>query len=347
MPAVQKFESGLISGLINYFGGKRKIAKLIAKFSIGKKFTDLFFGGGSVGLYMKAQGFEVSACDRSYLSSILGKSLLQNDFKKISPYDLHRLFMHQDSNVFTTQNYYPNLFTQRHASWIDDAIFAAEQVRDETSRYLLKLVVAKVIFSIRAFGAFTNQLYMQEWNEKNEEAIMTRSPSYYKNLSLTLWEMAEKAMTDINASIFANGKLSRFYPCDIFDFLALREPTDTIYLDPPYYGSQNYEAYYSIVNKILTGGIWHQPDISMFNSKEKYFETIERVLAECSHIPRLMFSYGGYRGIEEKNRLVEAIRTKRGAAVQLIEIPYSYSIHRTGDNGNGNHAAEILIVSDL
>lgn len=345
MPAVKHFDSGLLSGLVNYFGGKRKIAKLIAKFSVGEKFTDLFFGGGSVSLYMKAQGKEVLGCDRSYLSILLGKSLLANDSKKLSRFDLQRLFMNQETNTFCSENYYPNLFTERHASWVDDAIFAAEQVRDDTSRYLLKLVAAKVIFSLRAFGAFTNQLYMKEWNEKNEEAILTRSPSYYKNLSMSTWELANKAAEEINASIFANGKCNRFFPCDVFEFMELQEPCDTIYLDPPYYGSQNYEAYYSIINKILTLGMWHSPDVSKFNSKETYFQSITRIISQSAHVPRLLFSYGGYKGIEEKERLMDVITSIRGNAVQLVEIPYSYSIHRTG--GNGDNAPEILIVSDL
>lgn len=345
MPSAVQFKSGLLAGLVNYFGGKRKIAKLIAKFSIGKKFTDLFFGGGSVGLYMKAQGFQVNACDRSYLSSVLGHSLLSNDYKKISTPDLHRLFMRQDSNSFCAENYFPNLFTERHAEWIDDAIFAAEQVRDDVTRHLLKLVVSKVIFSLRAFGAFTNQLYMTEWNERREDAIMKRSPGYYKNLGQTTWELAYKAAQEINDSVFSNGTQSHFSSADVFDFLAAEPAADTIYLDPPYYGSQNYEAYYAIVNKILTQGAWQSPDTSKFNSKETYFNTIREIIQACENTPRMLFSYGGYAGIAEKDRLMDTIREMRGTAVQLIEIPYSYSIHRT--SGNGSNAPEILIVSDL
>ena len=62
---IRRMNSGLLNGLVNYFGGKRKLVKLIARHVVGERFTDLFFGGGSVGLYLKAQEKEVLACDRS------------------------------------------------------------------------------------------------------------------------------------------------------------------------------------------------------------------------------------------------------------------------------------------
>lgn len=345
MPAVARFESGLLSGLTNYFGGKRKIVKLIARLAVGRRFCDLFFGGGSVGLYMKAQGFEVEACDRSFLSYLVGKALLANDFKKVSRPDLQRMFLPQDANHFCTDNYFPNLFTDRHSQWIDDAVHAAEKVHDETSRSLLKLVIAKAIFHLRAFGAFTNQLYMKQWNGKDETGILKRSGSYFKNLAMTTWELAGKSAGEVNASVFPNGQVNRFFPCDVFEYLALNNPLDTIYLDPPYYGSQNYEAYYAIVNKILTGGRWSCPPVSHFNNAENYFNSIREIVSACERIPRMIFSYGGYKGAGERDRITEAIAAIRGPAVQMIEVPYQYSIHRTG--GNGDNAPEFLIVSDL
>ena len=345
MPAIAKFENGLLKGLVNYFGGKRRIVQLIARLAVGRRFTDLFFGGGSVGLYMKAQGYQVEAADRSYLSYLLGRGLLMNDNKTVTRTDLQRLFVPQVSNTFCTDNYFPNLFTERHSQWIDDAVEASDPIRDETTKATSRLVVAKAIFQLRAFGAFTNQLYMQQYNNKDEKAILKRSGSYYKNLSMTTWELASKAAEDVNASIFANGMTNRFFPCDVFEYLDLGHPIDTIYIDPPYYGSQNYEAYYAIVNRILSGGKFQIPASSMFNDKEQWFQTMTRMIEKCSRVPRLIFSYGGYNGIAERDRLVELMESLRGPSIQNITVPYTYSIHRT--SGNGAAAPEFLIVSDL
>lgn len=345
MPSVANFESGLLHGLCNYFGGKRKLVRLISKLAVGKSFCDLFFGGGSVGLYLKAQGFRVEACDRSYLSQVTGVALLQNDFKRVTRQDLQRLFMPQDANNFCTLNFYPDLFTARHSTWIDDAVAAAEKVRDETQRALAKLVIAKAIFHLRAFGAFTNKLYMRQWNGHDESGILKRSGTYFKNLALTTWELASRAAEEVNDSVFANGEINRFYAADVFSYLDQGRPIDTIYLDPPYFGSQDYERYYGSVNKILTRGEWNQPQASDFNSEARWFGSMERLIQKCSRIPRLILSYGGYEGEAEIERIQELLVRVRGQKIENVRIPYSYSIHRT--QGNGADAPEVLLVSDL
>jgi len=345
MKTVVENGSGLLNGLVNYFGGKRKIVRLIAGLARGSRFCDLFFGGGSVGLYLKAAGFEVTAVDHSFLSKVMGKAYLENRSVKLTEVDLWRFFEPWESEGHSTLlNYGGTLFTARHANFFDRAVEAAGKVRSGTLRHLLLAVVAKCVFKLRAFGAFTNVEYMKQYVDLDDSGILHRSPAYYRNLELTTSELAAESMQAVNASVFDNGKVNRFIDADVFDFLKTPVEADTLYLDPPYYGSQDYEKYYQVVNEVLTGGEWKGLPVSDFNVKSRYFESIERIIEETLHVPRVILSYGGYKGVDERDRIYKLLESKRGGRIEFVDIPYRYSIHRTSGNGAG--AREFVIVSD-
>src|SRR3990167_9306342 len=141
METVANFSSSLLNGLMGYFGGKRKIARLVAGLVKGERFLDLFFGGGAVGLYVKAAGKRVTAVDHSFFSEVIGKSLLQNRNEILKEQDLWRFFEPGDAGSdWTLMNCVPDLFSPRHAVFMDKAVSAANRVRNETTRNLLLMV---------------------------------------------------------------------------------------------------------------------------------------------------------------------------------------------------------------
>lgn len=345
MQSVKSFNNTFLNGLVAFFGGKRKIVRLIQKFTVGETFCDLFFGGGSVSLYAKATGKRVVAADRSFLSKTIAESYLTNDTLTLHQTHLDAIQLTIPAVELTRSRYVPNLFTPRHALWIDKALTYAQGLRDHKTAWLVRMLIAKFIFNLRAFGAFTNYKAMQSYNFSDHDEILHRSGSYYKNLKLTTHELSARCLKDLNASIFPNGKKCEFMPMDVFDFLKYYpNELHTIYLDPPYYGSQDYENYYNDINFILSGGSWVKPTKSRFNSQKEYFAALEEIIQLSDRSQRMIFSYGGYVGIEECEAIASLMRKYRAGHLELIKIPYAYSIHRT--SGNGNMGMEALIVSD-
>lgn len=334
-----------LDGLIGYFGGKRNIVRFIAKFVRGKTFGDAFLGGGAVSVYMKALGYQVSACDRGFVNEVTGRALLENSTTVVSKEDLNRLFAPIANSGFVFKEYYPDYFSERHAHFLDNAIARAHTVKDEALRNLLLLMLAKFILDIRSFKMFTNIKYMQAYNFKDEEEILHRSGQYYKNFEKTCHEFISEKRLDVNKSVFTNGLINKFSNMDVFDW-AKTASFDTIYIDPPYYGSDDYEGYYYLLNLILSNNSWRKLEPSVFNQKDKYVDALDELIRLCYNCGRLIFSYGGYRGMEEVDGIVASIKKHRGSRLEIVEIPVTYSIDKmTADKGK--KAREILIISDL
>jgi adenine-specific DNA methylase len=155
----------------------------------------------------------------------------------------------------------------------------------------------------------------------------------------TSYEIALECLEDINKSVFPNGKENLFYDCDVFEFLDRVRGFDTLYIDPPYYGSESYEQFYTPINKILTQGHWQKPDMSVFNKKESYMQAIRKILEVTSDVPQVIFSYGGIKGIDDIENIKNIFREVRGVEPKEMSAVINYAISaRTEGSTDGKEA---------
>ena len=134
----------MFDALLPYFGGKRRLCPVIFNHMLKhisrdnwsrSDFIDPFMGSGAVSLYAKAQGFRVACNDIAERSYIAGQSLIVNSKTLITDADIERLFVPNDANNHFIENTFcPDVFTRRHAKFLDNAFANANRPRD---KYLL------------------------------------------------------------------------------------------------------------------------------------------------------------------------------------------------------------------
>ena len=134
----------MFNALLPYFGGKRKLCPVIFRHITkylpreewqGAVFVDAFLGSGAVSLYAKAQGFRIVASDIAERSYIAGKAIIENTKSMLTNTDIHRLFVtNYNNNHLIERELVPEVFTKRHALFLDNAFANAKRAID---KYLL------------------------------------------------------------------------------------------------------------------------------------------------------------------------------------------------------------------
>lgn len=340
-----------LAGLPRWFGGKRKMANVIIGQARGKIFVDAFMGAGSISLLAKAENYEVRANDYSLISSFIGKGYLENDRITLDEFDIKRLFVKAKNNKHYCQKHYsPGLFTTRHSEFIDNVasiLNVDKQIKCETKLALYNCFLMKFIFALRPYGNFSTKFL----SEFFEHPFDTENYPEYSNTScvrdvfLPVYDLAMKIKNQVNNSVFINGKENKFYSFDIFDFLSSSySDGDTIYFDPPYYGSSAYENYYASLVSILLQKKIKIDSKNPFNSPnwEKHFN---QMLELSKKIPRWIISYGCQK--VEPEYLLEVVKKYRKKAT-LYKIPYVYSVGTIFKEYKKTLpvATEILVVAD-
>jgi len=321
-----------------YFGGKQKLAGKIISHAEGKVFIDAFLGGGSVSLWAKAKGYKVIANDYAYRSYIAGKALIENNEEKITKEDIQFLMQDvKDNNHFVEENYL-KLFLERNATFLDKAFTNLNQIENETKKCLLQLALTKFIFHIRDFSEFGNTRTIRLIREKKYDDV-----SHYSNKMKTVlfrsnYNNLNKQVGFINKGVFSNGEKNEVYQLDIFEFLK-KVKGDTIYFDPPYYGSTDYNDHMNVLDCILEQKII-KPEKSVFN-KSDWKKFTSKMFEMSEHIPTWIISFGGPKvKPEEYNELISQFRK-----TEIITFPYRYSICPTSKAYKNATANEYIIIA--
>ena len=149
----------MFKALLPYYGGKRKLCPVIFNRISkhlprdrwqGAVFVDAFLGSGAVSLYAKSQGFQIYANDIAERSYIAGKALTENNHTTLTDDDLYLLHSPKaDRQSFIQDNYAPDVFTTRHAQFLDNAFSNA-------TKPLEKYLLLKYIFAIRPYSKFSS-----------------------------------------------------------------------------------------------------------------------------------------------------------------------------------------------
>ena len=201
----------MFDALLPYFGGKRKLCPVI--FGLISKhiprenwqssvFVDAFLGSAAVSLYAKVQGFRVIANDIAERSVIAGKALLENSDTRLTDEDVYKLFLaNQENKHLIEKAFCPDVFTRRHAIFLDNAFANAKRPLDQ---YLL----LKFSFRLRPFSKYSSP---NAFNRPFEEGRFDEiKPTYTKHIQdnlASILDILKIEKARVNAGVFSNGFL--------------------------------------------------------------------------------------------------------------------------------------------
>jgi hypothetical protein len=248
----------------------------------------------------------------------------------------------KNNRHYCEKEYKGDLFTERHAKFIDNAaaiINLDNGFKDPVKKALMNVFLIKLIMYLRPYGNFTTS-YSIDFLENPETVEIPKSHSSFINSMSPTINLCYKVQEDLNKSIFYNGYPCKYTNMDVIDFLK-EVNGNTVYFDPPYYGAESYEFYYDVLNSILM-----QEDTSAGESKfnkTKWLDTFNEMLDVSQKIPNWIISFGCEK-ITPKEFL--AIVTNHRPNAILYEIPYHYSIANSDKNDNLKQHIEILITAE-
>ena len=332
-----------------YFGGKSQVLRWVFNAIAGglpraswqsATFVDAFHGGGSVALAAKRHGFRVLANDLAERSVLVGEALLVNDRVVLTAADEQRLHApHLQAEPYIAERFVPDFFLEGHARWLDNAFAHAASTADAAKRQLIRLVLMHAILRIRPFADFARTEVTQRFAEGDYDAIRSLSIGGIKRLiNLTPSRLIEGLCARVNAGVFSNGRGGHaIHRGDALDFVGAVEG-EVLYLDPPYFGSNAYEAVYRTLDQILEHR--EQPrERSAFNQAGA-IELLDALLARAAHFPVWVLSFGGGKVTHEQ--CLALVQRHRPARLMPIAIRYVYGTASHGDSGR---RSEILIVA--
>jgi len=277
----------LFEALPAYFGGKRKLANRILSFARGSVFIDAFAGGCSVSLLGKAKGYRVIANDIAERSEIVGRALIENEDIFVTEEDVVRLFEPNAGNKHFIRDNFPEQYREDMADFLDNARSNIDEYIDPVKKQAMMLLWIHMLMYYRPMSSFTHTGAVSKLEDESyDKDTIARLRERY---SQPRYDVVKKLAAVTNEGIFPNGHDNEFHRKDIFEFLKDAQG-DTIYLDPPYYGSQSYEYHYNVLDCMIAGRKI-KPEHSLFNSKHVFANT-SKLLDACKHIRTCILSVG-------------------------------------------------------
>lgn len=308
-----------------YFGGKRKLipwifgqlAQIIPPAHWSEhSFADAFVGGGSISLYVKAQGFrEVLANDWSTRSQIVIQGLLENNNVLLHQEDVLRLAQGCPAPGFVETHFASQVFSQRHARALDQLSYGLRQFQNPTKQALASLLIWHLISEYVCFSTSigtSNRPYaealdgLRDWQGLNPKRFT--DGSFSKLLNPT-WASLESLRKRINRGVFGGSPVTGYHQ-DAFGFVQQAQ-ADILYLDPPYPGTLSYESSNRVLDAILTSQ-FPQKTTSPFSQG---VDALETLLDGAQDFPIWLLSYGNHHlNLEELVALV-----KRHAGTRTVK----------------------------
>jgi site-specific DNA-adenine methylase len=320
-----------------YFGGKRRLANRILSHAQGETFIDSFMGGGSVSLLAKAKGFRVLCNDIAERSVIAGKALIENADVRISEDDIYRLFEEAEPDGFVRENF-GNYYTEEIGEFLDVSWANIQRFRDPIKQALMKLLWIRTAIYYRPLGDFSRPQVVEKMQETISEDEMTGTLlELRENYSVPLLHVLKTIADQINYGVLDNGLENRVFQKDVIDFLKGVEG-DTVYLDPPYYGSTSYENKYHVLDCMLARKLL-PVEKSRFNETSVLKHTLE-LFEAASHIPRWIISIG--QKTITRMAYMDIVRQFKS---QVEDIPITHKYHCAGNIHEDSHWHEVLLVA--
>ena len=340
------------SALPNYLGGKRRLCPVIFREIAniyptrtwpGLTFLDPFMGGGSVSPYAKAQGFRVLANDLAWRSYLIGKGIVENNDTKITDQDLGLLFAPRNGyEPFVEQNFVPHCFTEMMARFLDLALAnLREAALEETHEALLYTALIQYMTRARPGGQFTNRIHMTRVSEGNFDD-MTEGFRSNKAVRVAITSpavMMRHLQRVMNAGIIMGN--AHIFQEDALTWMP-EQKADLVYLDPPYFGSNSYEANYWILDCVLEGRPLPKYVVSPFNRRETALHSLVRMFEAANHIPTWVFSFADNPGGFSARQLCELVEDF-DRFHKVVSLGHRWSVATTEDHYEQG-AKELLMI---
>lgn len=322
-----------------YLGGKRELLSwtfghlaqaLPASEWSSLVFADAFLGGGSVSMYLKAQGPKALLVnDISNQSQWVAEGLLCNQSIRLDRSDL--FFLTQSvpdgaSPGLVESEYASSCFSLRHAKALDQWCYWKDRFHNPTKKALATLAIWHSIYDFTCFPTSlgsSNKPFAEaldgkrSWSRINPKRFTDGSIQSLLKPTLTVLE--EKRLK-VNRGVFGGTPVSR-YQLDACEFLEQIQ-ADVVYLDPPYAGTTEYSKAYGLLESILTGRP-AQRRPSRFSSD---LEALDSLLEAAQHIPCWILAFGN-KVIDLDGLLALVRRHARGRKVQGFAKNYVHMPH--------------------
>jgi DNA adenine methylase/adenine-specific DNA-methyltransferase len=223
------FEGGYPTALFRYpklrfMGSKYQLLPWIHKILSGYRFDtaiDVFSGSGCVGYLFKAMGKQVVSNDFLNLSVSIAKALIENPGRKLSPESLELLLSYDPRQEHFIERTFTGIFyTPEDLRFLDQVSWNIRKLRDPYERAIATAALIRSCAKRQPRGVFT----------------VAGDPERYKDgrrdLKLSLREHFIEQVEVYNEAVFDNGRKNQVRHGDVFTWQS--EPTDLVYMDPPY-----------------------------------------------------------------------------------------------------------------
>ena len=316
--------SQLFKALPGYFGGKRRLAKILFALLADHvpqadwrdlTFVDAFLGGGSVSLLAKAYGFAVACNDVAYRSTVIGHALIANDSAILNDGDLAVLFQEPNEEYahVAEDQFSPSIFSRGHAHFLDRGLhWARSGIFPSAKRYLLELLLVRIALRTQPMS----QLRGTDARAAIQGDLDRVSPQRLRHY-LDSWRLLQRpalrtTASQINGAVFpGRGSVCQM---DVIDFLASVEG-DVLYLDPPYPSTTSYESEYRALDILLDG---HELEASRFS---RGAEPLTELLRAAENIPVWLISFGN--AVLDLGALTELVRLHK-PNIRAVQVPYRH-----------------------
>ena len=315
---------GRLNSLPPYLGGKRRLCPLIfgeidrvlpRVHWRDKRFLDAFQGGGSVSLYAKAQGFDVTSTDIAARAIVIGQALIENSSIRLTREELARvLAIPLNEATPKAMNLVPEVFTANVGAVIDKLLHAATLTPTQAKAALYRLLAIRVALLAHPMSQVrkgtAHRASTGEWESITPSCLQHYVGALRLDTLDNLWHLARKT----NAGVF-EGK-GRVIQGDVLQLLP-EISADIMYADPPYSGVMSYEKEYRVIDQLLEGTT---RATSPFTARDGA-SMIDTLLERAKHVPIWVLSFGNAVATLEE---LEAKMTRLGRVTKAIAIRYQH-----------------------
>lgn len=324
-----------------FMGSKQKllghIARELSRFEF-ESAIDLFSGTGSVGYLLKAMGKSVVCNDYMAMSAQFAKAMIENSRVRL-PLDDARALVRKSasSDGFVAKTFSGLYFSDEDNRLIDSLRANIAELEDACEKSIAMSALIRACMKKRARGIFTYTGF--------------RYDDGRRDLSLSLEEHFLKAVEDINAAVFDNGRACRSVWGDA---LELKDRADVVYIDPPYYSPYSDNEYvrrYHFVEGLARN--WEGVEIQQstktkkfksyptpFSTKSGAFNAFQ-TLFELHRESVIVISYSSNSEPTQDEMVALLKRFKRTVTVVPVDYRYSFGTQRSLSR---NAVKELLFI---
>jgi hypothetical protein len=234
------------------------------------------------------------------------------------------------------KDYFPNEEITRFLDRVRQNIRARGD-REVELFFYMKLVSRMVPFML--FGKFLEPFKNRKIEDKNQDLARIAAHKLWKPQAINLLNperFIKNTLESTAQTIFDNGRENVFVRQDVFKTLVqFAGNANAVYFDPPYPGTQGYDAMFWVDRLILEDDKFEDVYGAEFTDKNQFKANFERLVKESASIPNFVCSIGNWNH-EELLAIVREVRPN--AQMLVVKHDWLQAIK------NGAKGDELLII---